>query len=81
MKTYANLQHMTEVDASTSNTERVCYLPHHGVLRDTSSSTKLSGVQRILDSPLGYLPQPKSFGWEKPVAGTYGHPSSVALAP
>ncbi|XP_071581043.1 uncharacterized protein [Temnothorax nylanderi] len=44
MKQYAELGHMTPIHADDLNETRVCYLPHHGVMRATSSTTKLRVV-------------------------------------
>ncbi|XP_025270818.1 uncharacterized protein LOC105254545 [Camponotus floridanus] len=45
MQEYENLKHMEAVNATTTeNYTTVCYLPHHGVLRDTSTTTKLRVV-------------------------------------
>jgi len=42
MREYEDLQHMKEISASSGRAcSSVCYLPHHGVLRDSSSTTKL----------------------------------------
>ncbi|XP_011699640.1 PREDICTED: uncharacterized protein LOC105456943 [Wasmannia auropunctata] len=50
LKEYEDLGHMTEVNATRLG-ELVCYLPHHGVLRESSSTTKLrvvfNGSQRV----------------------------------
>ncbi|XP_025265860.1 uncharacterized protein LOC112638415 [Camponotus floridanus] len=45
MREYDDLQHMEVVDTSSDklNTAK-CYLPHHGVLRETSTTTKLRVV-------------------------------------
>ncbi|XP_025264939.1 uncharacterized protein LOC112638102 [Camponotus floridanus] len=40
MEEYTDLQHMTLVKTSLINNS-VCYLPHHGVLRTSSTTTKL----------------------------------------
>ncbi|XP_025993937.2 uncharacterized protein LOC113004546 [Solenopsis invicta] len=42
MRTYEELGHMVRSDAATG--ARVSYLPHHGVLREASSTTKLRVV-------------------------------------
>ncbi|XP_039303533.1 uncharacterized protein LOC120357410 [Solenopsis invicta] len=42
MRTYEELGHMVRSDAATGT--RVSYLPHHGVLREASSTTKLRVV-------------------------------------
>ncbi|XP_039312415.1 uncharacterized protein LOC105199508 [Solenopsis invicta] len=42
MRTYEELEHMVRSDAATGT--RVSYLPHHGVLREASSTTKLRVV-------------------------------------
>ncbi|XP_077262598.1 uncharacterized protein LOC143897666 [Temnothorax americanus] len=44
MKQYAELGHMVPVRGDDLISARVCYLPHHGVLRETSSTTKLRVV-------------------------------------
>ncbi|XP_024889273.1 uncharacterized protein LOC112465780 [Temnothorax curvispinosus] len=44
MKQYAELGHMTPIHANDLNGIRVCYLLHHGVMRATSSTTKLRVV-------------------------------------
>lgn len=46
MHQYAKLQHMTMVPPFTDTTPpvQVCYLPHHSVMRDSSSTTRLREV-------------------------------------
>ncbi|XP_024883847.1 uncharacterized protein LOC112462352 [Temnothorax curvispinosus] len=44
MQEYEDLQHMTEVSRSEDNTTGKCYLPHHGVFKEASSTTKLRVV-------------------------------------
>ncbi|GFR09279.1 integrase catalytic domain-containing protein [Trichonephila clavata] len=44
MKEYLNLKHMELVPDSEINNSNSLYLPHHGVVRDTSCSTKLRVV-------------------------------------
>ncbi|XP_071578820.1 uncharacterized protein [Temnothorax nylanderi] len=44
MREYVDLGHMSIVDDSLDNLENVVYLPHHGVLKESSSSTKLRVV-------------------------------------
>ncbi|RLU19188.1 hypothetical protein DMN91_007745 [Ooceraea biroi] len=44
LQQYQDLGHMTRVSVAGSDLERVCYLPHHGVLRESSLSTKLRVV-------------------------------------
>jgi len=44
MREYERLGHMTRVEPAEEDAKRVCYLPHHGVLRETSSTTKLRVV-------------------------------------
>lgn len=45
MRQYSNLGHMTELpNAATSAGTQICYLPHHGVMREMSSTTKLRVV-------------------------------------
>lgn len=44
MKEYEDLQHMERVPAKELAKPDVCYLPHHGVLREESTSTKLRVV-------------------------------------
>lgn len=40
MQRYENLQHMSEVKPHNKEDSNVCYLPHHGVLREASITTK-----------------------------------------
>jgi len=53
MREYENLQHMESVSTSEIEKDARCYLPHHGVLREASSSTKLRvvfnrvGIKRV----------------------------------
>ncbi|XP_067205381.1 uncharacterized protein [Linepithema humile] len=44
MRQYEDLGHMTPVRADIAAGDRVSYLPHHGVLREASSTTKLRVV-------------------------------------
>ncbi|XP_011687025.1 PREDICTED: uncharacterized protein LOC105449468 [Wasmannia auropunctata] len=44
MVQYDEMDHMTMVEPSGDSPTRVSYLPHHGVLRETSSTTKLRVV-------------------------------------
>ncbi|XP_029178509.1 uncharacterized protein LOC114946226 [Nylanderia fulva] len=44
MGTYEELGHMTLLDGPAGGGERVSYLPHHGVMRESSSTTKLQVV-------------------------------------
>ncbi|KMQ84566.1 hypothetical protein RF55_17540, partial [Lasius niger] len=45
MKQYLDLGHMSQAPRTTGNLEqRACFLPHHGVLREASASTKLRVV-------------------------------------
>lgn len=44
MKEYQELSHMSEINESNANIENVYYLPHHGVIKDTSTTTKLRVV-------------------------------------
>ncbi|XP_024870700.1 uncharacterized protein LOC112453905, partial [Temnothorax curvispinosus] len=44
MQEYEDLQHMTEVSTTEDNTTGKCYLPHHGVFKEASSTTKLRVV-------------------------------------
>ncbi|XP_029170330.1 uncharacterized protein LOC114940017 [Nylanderia fulva] len=44
MRQYLNLRHMRPAPSSTESHPGACYLPHHGVLRPDSSSTKLRVV-------------------------------------
>ncbi|XP_072766650.1 uncharacterized protein [Anoplolepis gracilipes] len=50
MKEYEDLQHMTLANATTRDQNR-CYLPHYGIFRESSTSTKLrvvfNGSQRV----------------------------------
>ncbi|XP_024867526.1 uncharacterized protein LOC112451852, partial [Temnothorax curvispinosus] len=41
---YEDLQHMEPVNPSENNEPNTCYLPHHGVFRESSSTTKLRVV-------------------------------------
>ncbi|XP_026829830.1 uncharacterized protein LOC113563037 [Ooceraea biroi] len=49
---YEDLGHMTRVPVADPAMKRVCYLPHHGVLRESSISTKL----RVVFNGLSTLP-------------------------
>lgn len=44
MGVYEDLQHMSRLDPATHNSRRMCYLPHCGVLRESSVSTRLRVV-------------------------------------
>lgn len=44
MRQYERLGHMTATEASSSSLEPTCFLSHHGVMREASSSTKLRVV-------------------------------------
>ncbi|XP_071581100.1 uncharacterized protein [Temnothorax nylanderi] len=44
MSTYENLNHMSRITTSSHLPARVCYLPHHGVFRAASTSTRLRVV-------------------------------------
>lgn len=45
MRQYADLGHMTLASpANDFNRAKVCYLPHHGVMREASATTKLRVV-------------------------------------
>jgi len=51
LQEYENLNHMELVQDSSNLNQGKCYLPHHGVLRESSATTKLrvvfNGSQRI----------------------------------
>lgn len=44
LKQYEELQHMKSADCNTGEPQSAYYLPHHGVLRESSTSTKLRVV-------------------------------------
>jgi len=44
MQTYSKLNHMSKISANSPRPERVCDLPHHGVLRDANTTTRLRVV-------------------------------------
>jgi len=44
METYLQLNHMSEISENLPPPGQVCYLPHHGVLREASTSTRLRVV-------------------------------------
>lgn len=44
LREYTTLGHMTCVDSTTSSADCVCYLPHHGVFKNTESDAKLRVV-------------------------------------
>lgn len=44
MNTYEELKHMTRAKTSTHKAQRICFLPHHGVLKESSTSTRLRVV-------------------------------------
>ncbi|XP_018393393.1 PREDICTED: uncharacterized protein LOC108772368 [Cyphomyrmex costatus] len=44
MSEYVELNHMSSMNESAQNSQRIVYLPHHGVFKDNSSSTKLRVV-------------------------------------
>lgn len=44
MITYEDMSHMSRVLENTHDTSKICYLPHHGVLKESSSSTRLRVV-------------------------------------
>jgi len=50
MRDYEDLQHMEEVNIPPKPDTALCYLPHHGVVRETNTTTKLrvvfNGLQR-----------------------------------
>lgn len=44
MREYIELRHMTIANESNPNSKIIVYLPHHGVIKETNSSTKLRVV-------------------------------------
>lgn len=44
MQQYEKLGHMTRILSGDVPASRICYLPHHGVIRETSTTTKLRVV-------------------------------------
>ncbi|KMQ86020.1 bel12-ag transposon polyprotein [Lasius niger] len=44
MTTYESMNHMSRAVAGNRTTRRICYLPHHGVLKKSSASTRLRVV-------------------------------------
>ncbi|XP_036142150.1 uncharacterized protein LOC118645380 [Monomorium pharaonis] len=44
MREYEELEHMSVVDNSSNDFKTIVYLPHHGVLKESSSTTKLRVV-------------------------------------
>lgn len=79
MRQYAELNHMTQVaPAPGAVRPHCCFLPHHGVMREASTSTKLRVVFNGSKVPSGETQQ-SPYDRTKPAASPHRH--LAALAP